>query len=539
MNRRRLWAGLVALTVASLPLSMAGSATGSILADRTPGENSVARDQISFGRYGSLSTKEGKGSFRFGVATAATQIEDKNTNTDWYAWSQPEPEGMGRSLPVGDAVGGYTRALSDVDLIDKTNVDSYRFSIEWARIEPRRDVIDWKEVEHYRKQIAKLVAKGIRPMITVNHFSVPTWVDNPRDAACQAGPSSTNLCGLDHPKGGALVVDEMAEFAALLARQFGGQVNDWVTINEPMVYMLFAHGFGVGPPGKSSLNPQDFTSKFVPAVRNLLNAHAAMFRAIKKVRPRASVGIANSVKDYVPVRDGKVSTDPADAAAVEKFRWFFERTIVHSLRTGTFSPAMDGKAIESHPQWRGTLDWLGLQLYDRTGVTAQTGVEGTQPVPVIDVATCAGPPCMTPLDASYWNPQMNYEQNPEGLHAVVGRYAKEYPGLPLVVSESGIATDSAERRTAFVVRALKQIDKLRDEGVDVRGYYYWSLLDNFEWLSGYGPKFGLYNVDRTTMQRTATATVPVYADIIGRRAVGADVAQRYGQAGPLPPEPTP
>ena len=532
---QRITAAVASSAALAVVVGVPGAGSGSAAAD--PARSGASEGAVGFGSYGSLSQPSGKGSFRFGVATSATQIEDQNPHTDWYAWTQPEPEGLGNATPVGDAVGGYTRAIDDVDLVDRLGVDSYRFGVEWARIEPRRGEINQAALRHYGRQLDELRSRGIRPMITVNHFALPTWVDNPRDAGCVNGPSDTNLCGLDHPQGGAMVVQEMADFARLLARRYGDRVQDWVTINEPMVYMLFAHGFGVGPAGKSSLNPEKFDSAFVPALRNLLNAHAAMYKAIKSVRPRASVGLANSVKAYVPVRDGAPSDDPADEAAVERFRWFFERTIVDSLVTGRFSPRLDGARTEPHPEWKGTLDWLGLQLYDRTGVTSQVGAEGTQAVPMTGVATCAGPPCMPLLDPSYWNPHMQYEQDPDALYGVVKRYSQEYPGLPLVVSESGMATESADRRSAFIVRGLRQVAKLRDEGVDVRGYYYWSLLDNFEWLLGYGPHFGLYSVDRSTMDRTATDTVRVYGDVTARRGLSPQVLEQYGRSGPLPPEP--
>ncbi len=494
-------------------------------------------DPVQFGLYGSLSAPSGRGSFRFGVATSATQIEDQNPHTDWYAWTQPAPEGLGRGVPVDDAVGGYSRALEDVNLVKRTNVDSYRFGVEWARIEPRRGEIDYTALRHYSQQIDALRARGIRPMITISHYSLPTWVDDPRDPDCINGPSDTNLCGFDNPEGGPIAVQEMADFARLLACAYGDRVDDWVTLNEPMVYMLFAHGFGVGPAGKSSLNVEKFDTHYVSALRNLLNAHVAMYKAIKSERPSASVGLAVSVKKYVPVRDGAVSTEAADQTAAEHFRWFFERTFVDSLVTGRFSPRLDGARTEPHPEWRNSIDWLGLQLYDRTGVTAQVGAQGTLPVPMTDVATCAGPPCMEPIDPSYWNPQMQYEQDPEGIYEVAMRYSQEYPNLPLVVSESGIATESADRRSAFIVRTLRQVAKLRSEGIDIRGYYYWSLLDNFEWLQGYGPHFGLYSVDRSTMTRTATDTVRVYGDVAAHRGLSSDVLQQYGASGPLPPEP--
>lgn len=536
--RRSTFKRVVAVTLVTLALMIGASGANGQTATADLMQETSTTTSVRFGPYGSLSASSGRGSFRFGVATSATQIEDQNPHTDWYAWTQPEPDGLGRGVPVGDAVGGYTRALEDVNLVDRTNVDSYRFGIEWARIEPQRDQIDYEALRHYSQQIDALRARGIRPMITVSHYTLPTWVDDPRDPDCVNGPSDTNLCGFDHPQGGAMAVQEIAEFASLLACTYGDRVDDWVTLNEPMVYMLFAHGFGVGPAGKSSLNPEKFDSHFVPALRNLINAHVEIYKAIKAERPSASVGLAVSVKKYVPVRDGAVSSDPADQAAAERFRWFFERTFVDSLTTGSFSPHLDGVRTEDHPEWRNSMDWLGLQLYDRTGVTAQVDAPGVQPVPMTDVATCAGPPCMQPIDQSYWNPHMQYEQDPDGIYEVAKRYGSEYPQLPLVVSESGIATNSADRRSAFIIRNLRQIAKLRAEGVDLRGYYYWSLLDNFEWLNGYGPHFGLYRVDRSTMTRTATDTVCVYGHVAAWRRLSSYVLQQYGAPGPLPPEPT-
>ncbi len=184
------------------------------------------------------------------MSSSATQIEDQNPNTDWYQWTQPAPDGLGRSAFVGEAVGGYTRAIQDVQLIKKMNVDSYRFGIEWARIEPCRGVIDEAALRHYDRFINELRANGIRPMITVFHFAMPTWVDNAEDIACVGGPSDTNLCGLAHPVGGRLVVQEMAEHAALLARRSGDRVDDWATINEPGVYMLFPKGSAPARPAR-------------------------------------------------------------------------------------------------------------------------------------------------------------------------------------------------------------------------------------------------------------------------------------------------
>lgn len=518
----------------------------------TPFANAVGTDDARHGKRpaatafpapGPLTGPAGKDGFRFGVASSATQIEDRNENTDWYKWTAAPPDGLGRSPFVGNAVDGYTKAVEDIDLIEDMNLDAYRFGVEWARVEPRRDQIDEKALKHYSDFIDALLARGIRPMITVHHFANPVWVDDPGDIECAAGPSDTNLCGLDHPEGGPQVAEEMAEFAELLAERFGDRVDEWVTINEPMVYMHFAHAFGAGPPGKANLIG-DFKDRYQGALRNLIDAHARMYRAIKAADTvdggsgePAAIGLSMSAKQYIPVRDGRLSDERRDIDAAERMRRYFEWNVTDSLWKGGFDTDLDGTMDESHPEWRGTLDFLGIQLYERIGVS-ETGPEPTpNTFPVANADVCGTAPCLPPRDKTYFVPDMNYESDPTALYPVLKDYGRRYDNLPLTVTESGIASDSGKRRAEFTVRALEQIQKVRAEGGDIRGYYHWSLMDNFEWLGGYGPRFGLYAVDRSTMKRTPTEAAEVYGRIAGARVLSADLRKRYGGDGPMTPEP--
>src|SRR5690349_24638403 len=137
---------------------------------------------IELGPMGPLTGAAGIGSFRIGAASAATQIEDQNPSTDWFLWTQPEADGgLGHGTFVGDAAGGYTRAIDDIQLLTAMHVDSYRFSIEWARVEPVKDQIDEAALQHYSDLIDALLAAGIKPIITIHHFSNPVWVIDPRD----------------------------------------------------------------------------------------------------------------------------------------------------------------------------------------------------------------------------------------------------------------------------------------------------------------------------------------------------------------------
>lgn len=498
----------------------------------------------AFPPIGSISSPAGTKGFRFGVSSSATQIEDNNPHTDWYKWTRPAPEGMGKSPFVGEGVKGYTKALQDIELIDDLNVDSYRFGIEWARIEPKRNVIDKAALRHYRKQLDALAAKGIRPMITIHHFANPVWVDDPADNACANGPRDTNLCGLDHPEGGPLVVKEMAEFATLLAKTFGDRVDEWVTVNEPMVYMTLSHSFGAGPPGKSSLLQGD-VKRFTAAQRTYIQAHVAMYNAVKAADrvdadrdgAPSAVGLTTGAQEYVPVHDGKLSDDPKDIAARDRYRQFVDYSVVDSLWQGRFDADLDGTMDETHPEWKNKIDWLGPQSYSRTGVSSPGSDPAGILYPVLGVEVCLTAPSLPLLDSTYFVPTMGYETNPQGLYTVLKEISHRYPGLPLVVTESGLATESGTRRAEHLVRALEQIQRLRTEGTDIRGYYHWSLLDNFEWLSGYTPRFGLYRVDRTTMERTPTEAATVYARIADRRLLTPADKATYGGSGPLTPEP--
>ena len=260
---------------------LALAAVGCGGSDDEPKPSSGSGD-IEYPAMGALTGESGKGSFRFGAASAATQIEDQNQSTDWYVFTQPKADGgLGNGTFVGDAARGYSMALQDVGLMSELGLDAYRFSVEWARIEPQRDVIDEDALAHYDAFIDELLAAGIRPMITVHHFSNPTWVDDPADPDCATGPSDANLCGWNHPSGGPQVAEELAEHAALLAERYGDRVDEWATLNEPMNYLLASYGLGSFPPGKSGLI-SDVDGVFVAAARNFVAGHAAVYVALKE-----------------------------------------------------------------------------------------------------------------------------------------------------------------------------------------------------------------------------------------------------------------
>lgn len=516
----------------------AGSGDTGATGDPTTGEPAP-----QFPAIGPLVGPDGRGSFRFGAASAATQIEDMNPTVDWYVWTAPAPDGLGHGTFVGDAARGYSLALADVDLLAAMHLDSYRFSVEWARIEPQRDQIDQDALAHYDDFIDALLARGIRPMITLHHFSNPLWIDDPRDPDCVDGPTDANLCGWNHPDGGQQVAAEFAEHAALLAGVFGDRVDEWATVNEPINYLLGAYGQQTFPPGKNGVLT-DIDGTVIAAARTMLAGHAAAYDALKAGDTRdadgdgvpASVGFTHAVAAWVPARNNQPSDDPVDVGARDRVAYVYHHLFVDALLQGGFDPQFDGTLDEPHPDWQGKLDWLGVQYYFRAGVTGEPGL-----MPLVDATPCFGDidfgACVPPLDPTYRVPAMNYEHDPRGLHDVLVEFGARWPDLPLVVTESGIATELGARRAEVVVRALEGIDRARQEGVDVRGYYHWSPYDNFEWALGFAPRFGLYRVDYATYARTPTEGATVLGDIAAAREIGPERAAEYGGDGPLTPEP--
>lgn len=538
---------------ALLILGSALAACGDDAGESTPPEETPEPPApIVFGQPGSLTEESGRGGFAFGAATAATQIEDNNIHTDWHRWSQRvEDGGLGQGKEfVGDAVGTFSNPEMDLALIEELGLDDYRFSIEWARIEPVRGEYDEEALAHYDAFIDRLVEMGVRPSVTLHHFSNPVWVTAPGEDCPEDGPIDSNLCGWDNPEGVEEILVSIKAFAELVAERYGDRVDHWVTFNEPMNYIVAAYGAGYFPPGRNyviqSVGQDTDTvpfQKLVGVFRAVLQAHVAMYDAIKEKDTvdadgdgqNAAVGMALNSVDWRPARDNKWSDHPDDIAAADRMHYFYHFLFADSLRNGTFDPDLDLIPDEQHPEWTGKLDWLGLQYYFRDGVTAKM-----QLIPGLKLFFCFEPfdfgSCVR-TDKSKWIPTMSYEWSEEGIYEVLMRLKNRYSDLPIVITESGLAANNDVRRSEHIVRTLEQIKRAIDDGADVRGYYHWSLTDNFEWHLGYGPHFGLYKVDREdNMRRDATHGAITYRAIIENRTISTELRELHGGTGPMSPE---
>jgi beta-glucosidase len=337
-------------------------------------------------------------------------------------------------------------------------MNAYRFSIEWARIEPRAGAIDHAAVDEYRRLLGALRDARIEPFVTLHHFTLPKWLAD---------------------DGGVLARDfaqRFARFAGIAANALGDLCRSWITINEPNVLAAQAYLLGVWPPALRSP---------IAAVRahgRLLEAHTAAYRTLKDARPDASVGLAHHLRVVQPER-----ARLRDRVAASTFRRVFNDAFAEAVCRA------------------GTQDFFGINYYTRDVVRFAPGN-------VAEGFVHRGVPKGAEVSDLGW------EVYPEGLGQLVRAWGRR-SGLPVYVMENGIADASDAKRASFVVRHLAELARAMDEGIDVRGYFHWSLLDNFEWADGYEPRFGLVEVDYATQERRVRDSARVYARIARERSV--------------------
>lgn len=478
--------------------------------------------------------------FRWGAAGAAHQIEGGNTNNNWYQF-ETLPGFEGKTVePSGEAVQGYDRYEEDADLLVVLGADVYRLSIEWSRVEPQRDVWNEAEWQHYRDVIDALRARGIEPMITLHHFTEPIWLQDLSDLACEAGPTDANLCGWTHPE----VPAEFAEFCAEAAARFGDDVDEWTTYNEPGGYLLSGYLGGAFPPGYTNLTVETVQANVIPVAAGMLDGHAAAYAAIHEADntdadgdgESASVGFTNSIQWIVPVDDQNAD----DVAAAKRIQALYGYIFPDAMVSGLLDTDLDGIPEESHPEWANTVDLMGYQYYYRMYVKGVPGFPPIEAVPCdpnalavlgIDPSVFG---CPTPNEDDVT--MMGYEHYSPGLGLLAPALAARYPGVPLRVTEAGIATETGRRRAESIVQQLAGLSDAIADGAPVDGYIHWSLTDNFEWAYGFTPRFGLYTVDFDTYTRTANEGAEVFKTIIADNGIRQSVWDEYGLGEHLSPE---
>ncbi len=414
--------------------------------------------------------------FLLGTATAAHQIEGGLDN-DWSDWERGfhadgSPHIKDRTIS-GAACDSWNRFDEDLALMKRLGANAYRFSVEWSRLEPSEGVWNDEAAEQYLSWARALRSAGIEPMVTLNHFTLPRWV------ATQGGWMSDRT------------IDLLAAFTERVAKKLGSEVDSWCTINEPNVLMAMSYLKGVFPPG---LKDQRLCAL---GQARLLRAHARMTEVLREYDTvdadgdgfATRIGLAHHVRIFQPA-----SRNPLDRVIAGFMDRFFNQSIIDAPMTGRITLSIPGVVDidEAVPNLKGSLDWLGINYYGRDHIRADLSDPSLSEQYV---------PAERPVSDLGWDIW------PEGLYQVLKRYSAA--GLPIYVTENGIADHRGDKRPDFLRSHFEALVRAARDGVDVRGYFHWSLMDNFEWAEGHEARFGLFRVDYDSADKRREATPAV------------------------------
>jgi beta-glucosidase len=408
--------------------------------------------------------------FLWGTATSAHQIEGGNTN-DWTRF-EAEPGRIESGDTSAVAADAWRRMFDDIALMKQIHANAYRFSIEWSRVEPSEGTWNDEAWARYAAFARALRANGITPMATLFHFTLPVWM------ADRGGLTAADFPG------------RFARYAAEAGRRLGPDVELWLTFNEPNVQIYQCYMAGVWPPLRQS--PPEMRKAFL----GLLRAHAAAATALRAADPGCRIGLANNLMLAEP-RSRLILFDWAAAALVGTFyNWSFADAI-KSGRAWMRLP--DGGVDEPIPELVGSTDFFGLNYYFRYFVRLAPGRPEM-------VAMTPGPSLRSELGGK----DPVGDTPPEALLVLMREAWKRYQ-QPIYITEGGIADSQGTLRGTLIRGQRLAVDRAIAEGIPVKGYLHWSLIDNFEWEKGYRPRFGLFRVDRQTLERTPAAGADVFA----------------------------
>jgi beta-glucosidase len=438
--------------------------------------------------------------FYWGTATAAYQIEgawneDGRGASIWDTFSQTP--GKVHNGDTGNvAADHYHRWRDDVALMQSLNLNAYRFSVSWPRIFPMgRGTLNEKGVDFYDQLVDELLKAGITPFLTLYHWDLPQALQD------EGGWTRRGIA------------DDFAAYADTLSRVLGDRVKHWITLNEPFVFSVLGHVMGNHAPGI-----QDMPNVLMSVVHNALRAHGAAMQAIRANVSDAQAGITLYTEYHQPASD-----KPEDLAAVDRIDAFVNRLfldpvfkghypeLVHQM-FGTMMPKVEAGDMEliSTP-----LDFLGVNFYQRKIV--QEGFDE----PLISVGYVRTENEYTAFD---------WEVYPDGLYHNLKRIQRDYAPQAIYITENGAAFDDEiapdgsvhdDRRVNYLRGYVGAVGRAIAEGVPVKGYFAWSLIDNFEWAEGYSKRFGIIYVDYPTQRRIIKDSGKFYGEVAKANAVEA------------------
>jgi len=408
-----------------------------------------------------------------GVSVSEYQVSgaDICKGSNWAAWENKKTHNghstIARNQTSGIACDFWHNYKQDIQLIKELGCNAFRLSVEWSIIEPQEGQFNQEAINHYKELCAELVANDITPMITLHHFTHPQWFE-------EKG-------AFEHTEN----IRYFVRFCSHIFTQLHDKVTFWCTINEIGPYIFQGYIHGAFPPGKHSL----YTAAKV--MKNMLIAHVEVYNNLK-VLPGGDEAQIGIVHQYLPFESHSY-TSLLEHIPSKFMNYIFNDAILHFLKTGELFPHVPllRTTIVDAPT---SYDFMGLNFYSR--VVLKSNIFDKLISSNFNTTDIVAPSC---FDGEVMT-DMEYPIYPEGLYIAITEMAKL--GKPIYVTENGVPDGNDDRRPMYIKRYLYALSRALREGYDVRGYFYWSLMDNFEWDRGYDKQFGLYAVDFTTQKRT-------------------------------------
>ena len=390
---------------------------------------------------------------------------------DWTDW---EAAGKTRGGPCGRAAGTWERYEDDAAAAAALGANAFRFSVSWSRVEPRRGELDEATLARYARLVDRLVALGLEPVVTLLHYTHPRWFH------------------AETPWTSTAAVGAFARFAGRVARALGPRARCWTVLNEPFVLVLGGFLDGQVPPGLSSGRAA------ARALDHLLAAHEAAAAEIRSAVPGAAIGVAHNVMGFAPERPAS----PFDRLLVTVGHRFYNRTLLDAFGEGRWSAYLPPftRLAGKRPGLPASLDVLGVNFYSRLHLRflGEGGRIGS---------FAYRDPHGRGLTDNGW------EVVPEAFLPLLRECASI--GKPLLVTENGLADADDRFRASFLEAHVAVLAEAEREGIPVHGYLHWSLLDNFEWLDGWEPRFGLLALDRETLARRPRPSAETFRRLAG------------------------
>jgi beta-glucosidase len=419
--------------------------------------------------------------FLWGTATAAHQVEGNNTNNQWYIWEQ-NGHTKGVSGLAADWWGG--RWKEDLDRAAEGGQNAHRFSVEWSRIQPTPDTWDEDALERYRNMLRGMRDRGLTAMVTLHHFTDPIWFYELDSWENDESPALFE-------KFVRKTVEALKEYCTL-----------WCTINEPNVYALSGYVTGDFPTKRRGL---DVATK---VMANMLRGHARAYRAIHEIQHESRVGYAHHHRPMVPKR----AWNPLDRLMRNIRYTGVNMAFPSALSTGVMKTPLTKIQI---PEAKGTQDYLGLNYYSVDTVSFHPGKRN-------ELFTHSEYPADADMSDS------NFLANiPEGLFETIQWAVKTYPNLPILITENGVEDSDDHIRPRYLAQHIHQMWRAVNFNWPVKGYFHWTLVDNFEWERGWTQRFGLWGLDVETQKRTKRPSAELYAEICKENGLTSEMVQKY------------